>query len=145
MAVTRRVRRVLVVGRCGCWLWRGGGWGVPTRQGQLDSLKKLWDRNDLQLFTPFSEPLQSDIPTLILSGTNDPVTPPQYGEQVLRGLGAAEHLVLAGQGHGQLVVGCMPRVMAQFIDAGSTESLDAQCTKNVAPAPFMLSRAAPAP
>ncbi len=33
-------------------------WGVPTRQGQLDSLKKLWGRNDLALFTPFSEPLQ---------------------------------------------------------------------------------------
>jgi len=33
-------------------------WGVPTRAGQLDTLKKLWGRNDLALFTPFSEPLQ---------------------------------------------------------------------------------------
>jgi TonB-linked SusC/RagA family outer membrane protein len=33
-------------------------WGIPTRQGQLDSLKKLWGRSDLQLFTPFSEGLQ---------------------------------------------------------------------------------------
>ena len=33
-------------------------WGVPTRQGQLDTLKKLWGRSDLALFTPFSEPLQ---------------------------------------------------------------------------------------
>lgn len=35
-------------------------WGVIERQGQLDSLKKLWGRNDLQLFTPFSEPLQRE-------------------------------------------------------------------------------------
>ena len=35
-------------------------WGVIERQGQLDSLKKLWARNDLQLFVPFSEPLQRD-------------------------------------------------------------------------------------
>ncbi len=33
-------------------------WGVPTRAGQLDSLKKLWGRSDLQLFTPFSQPFQ---------------------------------------------------------------------------------------
>lgn len=35
-------------------------WGVIERQGQLDSLKKLWGRSDLQLFTPFSEPLQRE-------------------------------------------------------------------------------------
>lgn len=35
-------------------------WGIPVRQGQLDSLKKLWARNDLALFTPFSEPLQRE-------------------------------------------------------------------------------------
>ena len=33
-------------------------WGVPVRQGQLDSLKVLWGRSDLALFKPFSEPLQ---------------------------------------------------------------------------------------
>jgi TonB-linked SusC/RagA family outer membrane protein len=33
-------------------------WGTAVRQGQLDSLKKLWGRSDLQLFKPFSEPLQ---------------------------------------------------------------------------------------
>ena len=33
-------------------------WGTPVRQGQLDSLKKLWGRSDLQLFKPFSQPLQ---------------------------------------------------------------------------------------
>lgn len=33
-------------------------WGLPTRAGQLDTLKKLWGRNDLALFSPFSEPLQ---------------------------------------------------------------------------------------
>jgi TonB-linked SusC/RagA family outer membrane protein len=35
-------------------------WGTPVRQGQLDSLKKLWGRSDLQLFKPFSIPLQRD-------------------------------------------------------------------------------------
>jgi TonB-linked SusC/RagA family outer membrane protein len=35
-------------------------WGTPVRQGQLDSLTKLWGRSDLQLFKPFSVPLMSD-------------------------------------------------------------------------------------
>jgi TonB-dependent starch-binding outer membrane protein SusC len=35
-------------------------WGTPVRQGQLDSLKKLWGRSDLQLFKPFSVPLMKD-------------------------------------------------------------------------------------
>lgn len=93
----------------------------------------------------FSLPLRNDVPTLLLSGANDPVTPPQYGEQVLRGLSAAKHLVLDGQGHGQLAIGCVPRLMAHFIEAGSTQSLDTQCIRKVAPAPFMLSRSATAP
>jgi len=35
-------------------------WGTPVRAGQLDSLKKLWGRSDLQLFKPFSIPLMAD-------------------------------------------------------------------------------------
>jgi pimeloyl-ACP methyl ester carboxylesterase len=93
----------------------------------------------------FSEPLQSTIPTLVLSGGNDPVTPARYGEQVVAGLKNSKHLVLDGQGHGQIAVGCMPRVVAQFIASGDVKSIDDECLKTVAPAPFLLSRSAPAP
>lgn len=93
----------------------------------------------------FSKPLQSEIPTLVLSGGNDPVTPSRYGEQILPGLKNSKHLVLDGQGHGQIAVGCMPRVIADFIAAGTVKSLDDACLKTVAPAPFLLSRSAPAP
>lgn len=93
----------------------------------------------------FSAPLQSKVPMLILSGGNDPVTPAQYGERILSGLPNAKHVVLDGQGHGQLGNGCMPRVAADFIAAGSTARLNDACVRNVAPAPFMLSRSASAP
>jgi hypothetical protein len=82
---------------------------------------------------------------LILSGGNDPVTPARYGEQVHRGLSKSKHLVLAGQGHGQIGVGCVPRLVAEFIAAGDVDRIDSECTKTVAPAPFLLSRSAPAP
>jgi pimeloyl-ACP methyl ester carboxylesterase len=114
-----------------------------TFMDAMRAICALWPRGPVD--QDFSAPLRSDIATLILSGAHDPVTPPRYGDQVLNGLGAAEHLVLAGQGHGQLVIGCVPRLMAQFIEAGSTKALDTQCIRSVAPAPFMLSRSAPAP
>ncbi len=32
-------------------------WGFATRQGQADSLKKFWGRNDITPFKPFSQPI----------------------------------------------------------------------------------------
>lgn len=93
----------------------------------------------------FSELLSSATPTLILSGGNDPVTPARYGDQIFRGLSKAKHLVLDGQGHGQIGVGCIPRLVAEFIAGGTIDDVDDACVKNVAPAPFLLSRSAPAP
>lgn len=93
----------------------------------------------------FDKPLVSALPTLILSGGNDPVTPARYGEQVQRGLSKSKHLVLAGQGHGQIGVGCVARLVAEFVATGNVDKLDDACTKTVAPAPFLLSRSAPAP
>jgi pimeloyl-ACP methyl ester carboxylesterase len=93
----------------------------------------------------FSKPLISTLPTLILSGGNDPVTPARYGEEIRRGLANSKHLVLAGQGHGQIGVACVPRLVAEFIASGDVDKVDDTCIKTVAPAPFLLSRSAPAP
>jgi pimeloyl-ACP methyl ester carboxylesterase len=93
----------------------------------------------------FGAPLQTNVPTLILSGSNDPVTPQRYADQIMKGVRNGKHLVGAGQGHGQLATGCMPRLTAQFIAAGSVADLDDVCVRNIRPAPFMLSRTATSP
>ena len=85
------------------------------------------------------------MPTLILSGSNDPVTPQRYADQIMQGLSHGKHLIGAGQGHGQLATGCVPRLTAEFIAAGSVADLDAACVRSIPPTPFMLSRTAPAP
>ena len=61
--------------------------------------------------------------TLLLSGELDPVTPPQYAEQVRASLGPrAVSWVLSGQGHGQLGTGCVGELVHRFLDAPDDES-----------------------
>ena len=114
-----------------------------TFMAAMRAICEAWPRGPVD--ADFGSPLRTDIPTLILSGGNDPVTPASYARAVLPGFTHARHLELAGQGHGQIGVGCVPRLAAQFIADGSVETLDDACIKNVSPAPFMLSLTAPAP
>lgn len=79
----------------------------------------------------FNAPLRSNVPALLLSGEIDPVTPPSYGEQVLKGLPNGRHLVLRGQGHNVGGVGCMPKLVGQFIESADARKLDAKCLDTI--------------
>jgi pimeloyl-ACP methyl ester carboxylesterase len=113
---------------------------------QVDALQSLcagWPRGPLD--TDLHAPLSSDVPVLLLSGGNDPVTPKEGAEKARAGLKHSLHLVLEGLGHGQLGAPCMDRVMSQFIDSAKIEGLDVSCTTHAKPLPFFLSPAGPAP
>ena len=83
----------------------------------------------------FTAPLRSDVPALLLSGALDPVTPPRYGEAVVKGLSNGRHLVVDGQGHGTLVLGCMPKLVGQFIESTDAAALDTACLDRLAGVP----------
>lgn len=83
----------------------------------------------------FHQPLRGDIPTLVLSGQDDPVTPPRYGRAIVADLDHARQLVLKGQGHAELMRGCVPRLMKDFIDTPDPKKLDASCLKVLQPIP----------
>ncbi len=91
------------------------------------------------------EPLRSDIPTLLLSGGSDPVTPPVYAETVAATLANSRQLTIPGYGHGVLAVGCMPRIVAEFISDGDAAGIDPTCLEGVMPPPFFVSFAGPQP
>jgi pimeloyl-ACP methyl ester carboxylesterase len=119
-----------------------------TYQGteQLDALVeicKLWPRGPVD--ADLHAPLTSDVPSLLLSGEADPVTPPGGAERLARGLARHRHLVLPGEGHGQLATGCMPRLVAAFLDAPDPQALDAACLEEHRPAPFFIGSSGPAP
>ena len=98
---------------------------ITTLQAQCDA----WPRG--QRPADFRAPLTGALPVLILSGEFDPVTPPRYGEQVRRNLPNSRHLVVRGQGHNVLPVGCLPKVFASFVDSADAKSLDVSCLDQV--------------
>lgn len=79
----------------------------------------------------FHRPFTSDVPVLLLSGELDPVTPPRYGEQVVANLPNGRHLVLKGQGHNVSAIGCMPKLLGQFVETADARGLDAACLDNL--------------
>jgi pimeloyl-ACP methyl ester carboxylesterase len=91
------------------------------------------------------EPLTTDVPTLVLSGAEDPITPPDYGERVSARLPNSVHLVGAGQGHGMLSRGCVPRLIGEFVSHADPSRLDGSCVDRLRPSPFFLTLLGPAP
>lgn len=79
----------------------------------------------------FHEPVRSDRPVLLLSGEFDPVTPPAYGEQVLASFPNGRHLVARGRGHNVMTAGCLPRLMARFIETADARGLDVRCLEQL--------------
>jgi pimeloyl-ACP methyl ester carboxylesterase len=87
----------------------------------------------------------SEAAALLLSGADDPVTPPQYATTAQRAFRDSKHVIIAGHGHGQLGAPCVDRIIANFVTAGTARGLDTSCTKNLMPMPFFITLAGPAP
>ena len=93
----------------------------------------------------FKVPLATDLPVLLLSGDADPITPPRYAELAAVDLENAAHLIGKHQGHGQISVGCTPRIVADFIAAASVAELDTECMERSFVMPFFLDFSGPNP
>lgn len=73
------------------------------------------------------EPVVSEIPTLILSGRFDPITPPAFGETAAETLVQGYPYTFAHTGHGAAFTGpCADQVMQDFLDT-PTVPPDASC------------------
>jgi pimeloyl-ACP methyl ester carboxylesterase len=83
----------------------------------------------------FRKPLAGEVPVLAISGELDPVTPPRYGDEVVKTLPKGRHLVLPGQGHSVLTAGCMPKLFAQFVETADAKAVDASCLKRLKASP----------
>lgn len=93
----------------------------------------VWPKGRLP--ADFHEPLSTDVPALLLAGEFDPVTPPRYGKDVVTHLPRGRLFVLRGQGHNVLGSGCVPRLLARFLETARADTLDGSCLDGLAPTP----------
>jgi pimeloyl-ACP methyl ester carboxylesterase len=103
----------------------------------------FWPRGKVD--ESFYEPVRSAIPALVMSGEDDPVTPPTWGEQTASTLANSKHVIIPGTGHTAGGTGCGQRIMREFIEEGSAADLDTSCVDKVKRPAFFLSPAGPDP
>src|SRR5690606_21070336 len=75
----------------------------------------IW-RVPAQSLPQHSEKLK--VPTLVLSGYLDPVTPPEYGQDVAENLATSRHVVIQSATHAAALSGCGGEVGALFFGKG---------------------------
>jgi len=120
----------------------GSIFGPHVMRAQQDACA-FWPRGTVE--PSFYEPVKSSIPTLVMSGELDPVTPPVWGAAITRHLSNAKHVVIPGTGHTAGGTGCGMRIIRHFITSGSVDSLDTSCVANVKRPPFFMTPAGPDP
>jgi len=97
----------------------------------------MWPRGEIP--DDFLEPVRSNAPVLIFSGNLDPVTPPNYGEEVARYLPNSRHVIIPEAAHevgGLTDPGCIDRIAIEFLEKGEAKNLDVRCVERMAPPPF---------
>ena len=113
---------------------------------QLDAMKtmcSIWPPglldDDLRL------PLATDKPVLLLSGGADPITPARFAELAAVDMSNSWHIVGENQGHGLAVVGCMPRIIGEFVAEATLEDGAGACLDNAFVMPFFVDYTGPMP
>lgn len=77
------------------------------------------------------------VPTLLVSGNLDPVTPPHWGEDMARLLPNNLHIV--GPGAHTEMNECLAGIRRQFFSAGKLDGIDPACVAGASLPPFVLS------
>ncbi|MBE8168798.1 MAG: alpha/beta fold hydrolase [Shewanella sp.] len=75
----------------------------------------------------FSEPINSDIPTLLLSGEIDPATPPAWGDLATVKLTNSLHLVAPYATHNVAAQSCANQLIADLVTTSTVKDIDGSC------------------
>jgi pimeloyl-ACP methyl ester carboxylesterase len=83
-------------------------------------------------------PVTSAIPTLVLDGEYDPITPPSYGATVVATLSHGTRVVFPGTGHSVTFSGsCPDSIVVAFFDQ-PRQPVDTDCVGDIPEPPFLL-------
>jgi len=95
-----------------------------------------WPRHELP--AGYGEPVKTDVPVLIISGSHDPVTPPRWSAVMARGMTRATHITIdymAHSAYGLSGTDCLPRTFATFLNVPAAP-VDMPCRNAMRPQPF---------
>ena len=109
---------------------------------QLKEMCAIWDVKPVVNST---EQWTSDIPVLLLSGANDPVTPPSYGDLTLSQLRNAAHVLVAGTAHNTIHHPCIYDMVTDFYQDVAPQKVHSECATDLKRPPFILSATGTAP
>lgn len=105
--------------------------GISLFSSDPDVMQK-WPSNKADK-TPMVA-VKSDIPTLLVSGEWDPITPPANGDKALQSLKNGSHVVFPNDGHCPINL-CFFNMAKSFLNA-PLEKVDDTCTKSTNPIRF---------
>ncbi|MBX3080973.1 MAG: alpha/beta hydrolase [Anaerolineae bacterium] len=84
-----------------------------------------------------SQPVNSDVPTLVLAGEYDPITPPAWGQRAAANLSHSYFFTFPGMGHGVTFDDvCPQQISLSFLENPATQP-DASCIKSMSPPNFV--------
>ncbi len=101
----------------------------------------VWPKADVPDI--YRSPGTSSVPTLILSGEADPVTPPRWGEKMSETFTNSLHLVASKTAHNVAPAKCAGNLMATFIDQANFANLDGSCLSEIKRPAFFTSASGP--
>lgn len=111
---------------------------IPLGIREAEAVTKVCDVLQSELKPPFIY-ANPEIPTLVLNGTYDPVTPQPYGEAVARNLKTAYVYTFPGVGHGSLfpprgmpAAACVTQIAADFL-ANPKQAPNSSCLTQIKP------------
>jgi len=108
------------------------------RAEQLRAACAVWPAGELP--RDLHLPLLADIPTLVLSGVADPITPPVYGERLVEHLRNSRLLRIPNGAH--INFGdCVDHIIVQFIETADTAKPDSRCLEALKFPPFKMALA----
>ncbi len=85
----------------------------------------------------FATPVVSEIPTFILSGHLDPVTPPEWGDLAAETLNNSRHFVVKSGSHTPIASSCANKLAAEFIENLDLNAIDDTCLQEESKPLFM--------
>jgi pimeloyl-ACP methyl ester carboxylesterase len=102
---------------------------------------EVWPRGAIP--PGFRDPVSVSVPTLLLSGRRDPVTPPRNAEEVARTLPRSRVLVWPYGGHGTdglQTADCRTRIVREFLQSADPDGLSIACMTQDPSRTFVVGR-----